>query len=270
MADFFASSNRAIMTYNLKNGEMRDFWNQRKGRMVEVIQEIAPTFFGTQEGFDWQLKELDDALLHYDMIGAGREADGSGEYAAIFVDRRLVAVEDSGTFWLSSTPDMAGSRIENDHLPRVATWAKLTIGDSRILYVNTHLTYIEENILVQMRHLAENLEPLLDDDRDTVMSGDFNIGRHREPMQVLNDLGFTDAWSFADQESGPRFTFPDWKPWATDEALEVADENRIDWIVWRPRAGGSLPQGVEIATINTHTFEPVPSDHFPVVLRHIR
>lgn len=267
MSDFFATPGRAIMTYNLKNGSQRDFWNERKGRMVEVIQEIAPTFFGTQEGFDWQLKELDDALIHYVMIGAGREADGSGEYAAIFIDTREVHAEDSGTFWLSSTPDMAGSMIENDHLPRVATWAKLTIGDSRLLYINTHLTYIEENIPVQMEHLVGQLERLLDDDRDTIITGDFNIGRHREPMQRLNDLGFVDAWSFADVETGPRFTFPDWKPWEIDEALEIQDENRIDWIAWRPRAGGSLPQGVEIATINTHTHEPVPSDHFPVVLR---
>lgn len=269
MAEFFDTPGRAILTYNLKNGAMRDFWNERKPRMVEVIQDIAPTFFGTQEGFDWQLKELDDALLHYDMIGAGREADGSGEFAAIFIDRRVVSVEDSGNFWLSSEPDTPGSIIENDHLPRVATWARLRIGDVSLLYINTHLTYMEENIPVQMQHLVERLPLVLDDGVDTVITGDFNIGRHREPMKQLNTLGFVDAWSFAERESGPRFTFPDWKPWEIDEALAITEENRIDWIAWRPRQGGELPRGVEIATINTHTHEPVPSDHFPVVLRSL-
>ena len=69
----------------------------------------------------------------------------------------------------------------------------------------------------------------------------------------------------ATKASGPIFTTPVWDLW-DDAALEgVVDENRIDWICVRPADGEATPP-VEVETLHTHRIDPVPSDHFPVVM----
>lgn len=265
MPSIFDTPNTRVMTYNLKNGGELAHWEERKQALVDTIREQQPTFFGTQEGYEYQLAYLRDQLQHYDMYGEGRDPAWGGEYAAIFVDRRVCEVSENSTFWLSPTPEVKGSRMPNEDLPRIASWVRMTVHGTPVLYINTHLTYIEEGIPAQMAVLVEQIAPLIDPGIETIISGDFNIGRHREPVQSLNALGFTDVWSFAQQVRGPLFTFPDWDLWDDDRAAAVTDENMIDWICVRPTNGESLPS-VVVETVNTHHQQPVPSDHFPVVV----
>ena len=266
MPSVFDHPNTRVMTYNLKNGGDLPHWEQRKQALVDTIREQQPTFFGTQEGYEYQLAYLRDELQHYDMYGEGRDPAWGGEYAAIFVDRRVCNVTESGTFWLSPTPEVKGSRMPNEDLPRVASWVRMTVHDTPLLYINTHLTYIEPQIPAQMAVLVEQIAPLINPEIETIISGDFNIGRHREPMQHLNALGFTDMWSFAQQELGPHFTLPDWDLWDDSRVSSIDQENRIDWVCVRPADGESLP-AVTVETVHTHRQQPVPSDHFPVVVR---
>lgn len=50
--------------------------------------------------------DMSSVLPEYSFIGVGRD-DGKeqGEYSAIFYKRELFDVLDSGTFWLSPTPE---------------------------------------------------------------------------------------------------------------------------------------------------------------------
>lgn len=262
MPSILAHPNTRVMSYNLKNGGDLAHWEERKRALVETIRSQQPTILGTQEGYEYQLAYLRDELQHYDMYGEGRDPAWGGEYAAIFVDRRCCEVQETGTFWLSPTPDVKGSRMPNEDLPRVASWVKMTVNGTPLLYINTHLTYIEEGIPAQMQVLVEQIESLINPAIETIITGDFNIGRHREPMKQLNTLGFTDVWSFASEACGPQITFPDWDLW--DDARED-DENRIDWVCVRPADGESLPN-VVVEVVQTHSQQPVPSDHFPVVV----
>lgn len=265
MPSIFDTPSTRVMTYNLKNGGDIPHWEQRKHALVEAIRQQRPTIFGTQEGYEYQLAFLRDQLQHYDMFGEGRDPILGGEYTAIFVDRRVCEVHGTGTFWLSPTPTVKGSRMPDENLPRVATWVSMHVSGTPLLYINTHLTYLEHGIPAQMAVLVDQIEPLIDPSIETIITGDFNIGRHREPMQQLNALGFTDAWTFANAELGPRITFPDWDVWNDERVAAARDENRIDWVCIRPPDGESLP-AVIVEVVHTHRQQPVPSDHFPVVV----
>ncbi len=265
MPSIFAHPNVRVMTYNLKNGSDIPHWEKRKGALVETIRQAQPTILGTQEGFEYQLAYLRDELQHYDMYGEGRDPFIGGEYSAVFVDRRVVDVQDNGTFWLSDTPTVAGSKMGTEHLPRIATWVRMTVQGTPLLYVNTHLTYLEEGIPAQLAVLVAEITTLIDPTVETIVTGDFNIGRHREPMAQLRALGFEDAWTLAQSFSGPLITFPDWDVWDDDRVAAAVDENRIDWVVVRPPDGESTP-ALHVETVHTHRIQPVPSDHFPVVV----
>src|SRR5690625_7988514 len=56
--------------------------------------------------------------------GVGRDADGGGEYSAILYRKSRFEVLDQGTFWLSQTPDQAGSAGWDAVLPRIATYGR--------------------------------------------------------------------------------------------------------------------------------------------------
>ena len=265
MPSIFSNPDTLVMTYNLKNGGDIPHWERRKATLAETIRQVNPTILGTQEGYEYQLAYLRDELEHYSFYGEGRDPYIGGEYCAVFVDNRVAEVHDSGTFWLSPTPDVPGSKMGDEHLPRIATWIRATVNGTPLLYMNTHLTYIEEGIPAQMAVLVQELEKLIDPTIETIVTGDFNIGRHRDPFKSLAALGFEEAWTMATKASGPIFTTPVWDLW-DDAALEgVVDENRIDWICVRPADGEATPP-VEVETLHTHRIDPVPSDHFPVVM----
>ncbi len=253
------------MTYNIKNGGDIPHWEQRKDALAEVIRRQNPTILGTQEGFEFQLAYLRDDLQHYEIVGEGRVPFIGDEYCAVFVDTRVAVVEESGTFWLSPTPDQPGSKMPGEDLPRIATWVRMRVDGTPLLFVNTHLTNHETGIPAQMAVLVERLQHLIDPKIETVITGDFNIERNRKPMDSLRDLGFEDAWTLATDVSGPIFTTPVWDVWDDKAIASVIDERRIDWICIRPPDGEESPP-VAVETINTHRKEPVPSDHFPVVV----
>lgn len=260
------------MTYNLKNAGWVELWEMRRDGLIATILAEKPLVIGTQEGLKDQLDFIRENLPGYDYIGQGRDADGGGEYAAIFYDTERISINVSGDFWLSPAPDEAGSRMPDEDLPRITTWMRTQIDDydQPVQFINTHLTYAEERIPAQMEVLATRIAQHNDPSVETILTGDFNTGRHHEAIEPLRELGFVDAWTFAEKHSGPIFTFAEWQPWTAEDAEAVVEENRIDWILYRPADGGPMPTDMEIATLNTHTTVgdvPAPSDHFPVILR---
>lgn len=265
---FDGPDRRAVMTYNLKNGSNRLHWLVRRRKLVDVIRGERPLLLGTQEGYRHQLEYIRRKLDGYDWIGAGRFADDSDELNAIFFDTRSVSVLGSGTWWLAPTPEVAGSMIEGENFPRIATWGRFDIAghDRDVVMVNTHLTYQDVGLPAQIAALIEGIDRVSQREDDVILTGDFNRPRHSHSWQSLQDAGFHDAVDFAARSEGPVFTFPNWTRWPQEKVDHVTDENRIDWILYRPGDGRSLPGNTLLRTLNTHQGLISPSDHFPVVL----
>ena len=118
-----------VMSFNIRYGTAKDgdnSWANRGPLVKQVIRDFNPDLLGGQEVMDFQGKALREVLPGYGFIGVGR-ADGKqgGELCPVMYKRDRFEVLDSGTFWLSETPEGVGSKSWDSSLPRIATWARL-------------------------------------------------------------------------------------------------------------------------------------------------
>ena len=104
--------------------ERGEGWDVRMPKVCNLINYEGWDVFGAQEVLHNQLLDLKQVLKDYDHVGVGR-SDGKtkGEYAPIFYKKSRMRCLSSGTFWLSETPDVAGSKGWDAALPRICTWA---------------------------------------------------------------------------------------------------------------------------------------------------
>ena len=81
-----------------------------------------------QEALRGQIADLERLLPGYGWFGRGRDraaaADG-GEFNPVFYAKDRLRLLEQATFWLSATPDVAGSRGWDGACNRIVTWGKL-------------------------------------------------------------------------------------------------------------------------------------------------
>lgn len=180
-----------VMTFNIRYGAAPDgenAWPQRREMVVETIKAFKPELLGLQEALRLQLDVLDDALDGYARVGVGREADGNGEYAAIYYRRGRFDVQDAGTFWLSDTPEVPGSTTWGNTLPRICTWVRLfdRMSEERLLYVNTHWDHQSQPAREESAKLmAAKLANLRGDDGAVIVTGDYNAAPNNPAIESL-------------------------------------------------------------------------------------
>jgi endonuclease/exonuclease/phosphatase family metal-dependent hydrolase len=181
----------AVTTFNVRLDTPRDGenrWDLRKDFVVQVIRDLSPDILGTQEPLYRQVAYLEKELPGYERFGGGRD-DGkeAGEFAAIFLRRSRFAVRESGTFWLSLMPEVAGSNGWGARYPRVASWARATdkATGRELMIVNAHFDHESEEAQLQSgrmihRWLQEKAPGL-----PTVFTGDLNSSPADPALKAL-------------------------------------------------------------------------------------
>src|SRR5687767_14639720 len=117
-----------IGTFNIRYDNPRDsgnLWKDRAPVVANLIRFHEFDIFGTQEGLKNQLDDIANALPEYSWYGIGRD-DGKekGEYSAIYYKKDKFRSLQSGTFWLSPTPEKPGPGWDA-RLNRVCSWLYL-------------------------------------------------------------------------------------------------------------------------------------------------
>ena len=211
----------SVMSFNVYVSEFVNN-TQRQKRVVATICENAPSIFGVQEASDGWMSVLRSELgSDYSSVGVGREANRTGEYSAIFYRTDKFKLIESGTKWLSNTPDEAGSYYTytdpatgttiRANCPRILTYAVLErkTDGVRFLYVNTHLDHDGTNgdsggekirqgqieiLLSQIEQISSQLGEL-----PTIVTGDFNVSPGASAYTTMIAGGYLDssrvAWS---------------------------------------------------------------------------
>jgi endonuclease/exonuclease/phosphatase family metal-dependent hydrolase len=262
------ASDVRVMSFNIRYGTANDgenHWERRKEFLVQTVQAFDPDLLGTQETVGFQRDYLAQQMPDYDHLGVGRN-DGrdSGEMMALYFKKSRFEKLDGGHFWLSETPDQAGSKNWDSSLPRMATWVKLRDRrrpDARpILFLNTHFDHLGAQARVESARLLRRQTLALGQGCDVIVTGDFNAGEDSEPYRALfgqvedQTSPLVDAFRIAHPKAGPNEgTFSGFKAGAIAGA-------RIDWI------GVSRDWQVARAEIDrTARDGRTPSDHFPVI-----
>ncbi|MEQ9167215.1 MAG: endonuclease/exonuclease/phosphatase family protein [Fulvivirga sp.] len=247
-----------VMSYNIKFDDKNDpvnNWANRKDQVVGLLKYHEPLIFGTQEGLHHQLEDIKAGLSNFEYIGVARD-DGKqkGEYSAFFYNTKYFKPIQSGTFWLSETPETP-SKSWDAALPRVCSWAEMEdINSKRRFFVfNTHFDHIgvvarEKSIGVIINKIKE-----LVNDLPVVVMGDFNFEDDTAPYKRMTE--FLNDTRLADNVDpyGPEATFNGFH-------FDVQPEKRIDYIF----VNGQI-KVKSFATLSDSQDMAYPSDHFPVV-----
>jgi endonuclease/exonuclease/phosphatase family metal-dependent hydrolase len=180
------------MTFNIRYGTAPDgdnAWPVRRPLLLRAIRDFDPTLLGVQEALRFQLDEIATEIGHFAEIGVGRD-DGrqAGEFSAILYDRRRLDVLDQGTFWLSDTPEVAGSMTWGNRYPRIVTWARFRDRSAHTSFYlfNTHWDHESQParersaalVLERIRQRTHANDPVL-------LMGDFNAGEDNAAFQAL-------------------------------------------------------------------------------------
>jgi endonuclease/exonuclease/phosphatase family metal-dependent hydrolase len=262
-----AANDVRVMSFNIRYGTARDgenHWDHRKEFLVETIRAFDPDLLGTQETLRFQRDYLAEHLPGHGWVGVGRN-DGrdDGEMMALYYRKERFEKLEEGHFWLSETPEKAGSKSWDSSLPRMVTWVKLR--DRRraearaTLFLNTHFDHQGAQARLESARLLRRRIAALGKDGSVILTGDFNTDEGSEPYRALfaqvddrpSPVIDTLRAAHPDRKAGEG-TFSGFKAEATGGA-------RIDWI------GVSRDWNVVKAEIDRTAREGrTPSDHFPV------
>ncbi len=199
------SDSPRTMTFNVWCAEITD---DRVDRVISVIETALPDTFGVQEATPEWIAILKNRLPFYQFVGEGRDGGNAGEYSAVFYLPDRYTLLDSGTKWLSDTPDTV-SKVPESSLPRIMSYAVLKrISDGKeFVHVNTHLEHTNEISRVkQTAVLLDQIKPF--EGKPIIMTGDFNTNRDSEPYRQILAGGFVDAGASFGGEAGNKNTFP--------------------------------------------------------------
>lgn len=249
-----------VMSFNIRYDNPADgpnAWPHRKDWVSEIIDRDADVL-GMQEVVKNQLDDLAARLPGFEFYGAGRD-DGkeAGEFVPLAWRKDRFTAAGKGVFWLSETPDQAGSKSWDAALPRVSTWARLkdVATGQTFLLVNTHFDHRGEQA---RRESAKLLRTWIGQNAKgdaVILTGDFNTMPDSVPYRSLTAEGegttLRDARLAAEKPEGPEST---WNGFMT-----VIPGRRIDFVF---TSGPAEVTGFR--TLDETREGRFPSDHLPI------
>jgi endonuclease/exonuclease/phosphatase family metal-dependent hydrolase len=243
-----------------------DSANGRAARALQIVRDYQPDIIGTQEMLDVQMKDFSGqtmatGLSDYGYYGVGRtNGIAAGEYAAIFYRADRFTRQSAGTFWLSPTPEVAGSIYPGAGSIRIASWVLLDdqLSHQQLFVLNTHLDNVSNEANNYAATLIRQRLPGLAGDAPILLTGDMNSTETSSVVRTLMGLNDTGGIQLGD---------------AYREVHPVVDLNertfhgygggtigsRIDFVLHSEEL---TPIGASI--LRTSYNSKYPSDHYPV------
>ena len=261
---------------NVKSG---NGWDDRKGFIFDLINFAAFDVFGAQEVRYGQLNDLVKALPDYAYIGVGRD-DGKtkGEFCPVFYRRERFKLLDSGTFWLSATPETV-SRGWDGGCNRVCSWGYFQdrATKAKFYFLNTHLDHKgpmakTKGAELIVKFIEEHCKGV-----QVIVTGDMNVYQDSEWYNIFAKSGYLkDAFKAARYRFAPSGTFSTFTPtrYSTNridhifvsEDVEVSSYGVLTLHYWRASEDENayetrLPANIEKRAVH------LLSDHYPVQVK---
>lgn len=243
-----------LMTSNIRfenEADGENNWPKRRSIWKNIIKDHCVDILCTQEGRKGQIHNANE-IIDLKLIDQHREWIPERMYPCIFINKDKFTVIESGDFWLSDTPDIAGSKSFGSAFPRLCTWLKLDMNNNLFYVFNCHLDHVlDETRSEQSKVIISQIKQINTDKIPYILAGDFNespnetvrknINKHlklNDPLYKLNE---------EDQGTHHRFDGNNQK------------SSRIDWIMTEKSFSC-----LEYKIIKEHENGRYPSDHFPV------
>lgn len=260
------SSALNVMTFNIRYNNPDDgenAWPQRRDLVAKTIRFYQVDLLGVQEALHEQMQDLSESLPEFKWIGAGRD-DGKekGEYSAIFYRPDRFKLLQQQTFWLSATPERAGSVGWDAAITRVCTWGQFRdqpTGKAFFIF-NTHFDHIGETARRESAKLVlENIRRQAAA-APAILTGDFNATDTSAVYQILSEGALAPAApSHLLYDTRHISLLPHYGPlWTFHGFGKVAARPGIDYVF--------VTSGVKVLRHGTIAEgERYASDHLPVL-----
>lgn len=266
---FLAFSQGSIATYNIRydgHTDLANDWSERKLPIAQFVLDKHIDVIGFQEVLNNQLRDLLELLPNYSFVGVGRD-DGKtqGEYAPIFFDSTKFTALQSGTFWLSPTPENP-SKGWDAALNRICTYALLQNNfNNELTWVfNTHFDHVGvEARLHSAELILDQIAELLQKQYAPVLLiGDFNMEDTDKGIELIaarfKDFSCVQVPDGKRRKKIHEICFP---PTFNGFTKDQNDDKRIDYIF-----GSEKIIPLESRVIETKFGQSFPSDHFPILV----
>ncbi len=242
-----------VMSYNVRClSDPEGSINNRSKLVTAVLDAYAPDSFGVQEANSKWMNILKKNLGDkYDYVGEPRDYLGFlSEYSAVFYLKDKYNVVDSGTFWLSKTPDKKVTKSFDSDCYRIATWAILENKETgeKYTHVNTHLDHVLASTRLEQAKVLLSKIKEFEKNGTVICTGDFNTDSEEDAYEVLVAAMDNSMLTAENTDSGTTFHAYGSKP---------EDKLPIDFIF--------TSKGTKVATYKVcdHTFKPLDLSKLP-------
>lgn len=247
-----------VMSYNVYiKGTGERSPENRTPLVVENIRKYSPDSFGLQEADEGWMERLPAELTEYAYVGIGRNSNkGGGEASPVFYKKDKYELVDSGTFWLSKTPEKA-SRSWDAMFKRICTYAILKDKETGFTYAHFNAHFDHLGVIARLESVAVVAEKITEiaPNIPVVFSGDLNDSEGSDMYNRVLESGLKDTKNLAKtaSNSGTYHGYSDL----------TAKELPIDFIF-----ANSLVTEAESYTVDTEKLSGIyPSDHHPVIAK---
>lgn len=204
-----------VMSFNIRCTNVgTDSWEDRIGIVSQTMLDSEADSIGVQEATpEWMATLKETVGDKYAYVGVGRDdGDNKGEYSSIFYLKDKYTAVESGTFWLSETPDKP-SRGWDAACNRVCTWAVLQNKETgeKYVHINTHFDHIgvsaRKNSVDMIVEKAKEFT-----DIPVVFTADMNVKQDSENYNQFVNSGVLYDTKFSAPDTMNYCTYHDTKP----------------------------------------------------------
>lgn len=191
-----------VASYNIRypaaaDDSSGDGWDDRKAPMANLVISHGFDLVGTQEGFDFQLKDLKGLMPGFDYVSCRYGSERVPHNCATYYKTALFEVLDKGVFWFSETPDVPSIGWDaNDR--RICQWTKFKVkGTGKVFYFfNLHFYWRLQVAKAESGPLLVKKIKAIAGDAPVICTGDFNSTAETPQIKAVKALLF-DAYDNA-------------------------------------------------------------------------
>ena len=251
-------------------------WAKRCQVICDMMNFEQPDILAAQEMKSSQLRGLLNGMDGYDYVGVGRD-DGksAGEFVPIFFNTLTLSVIDSGTFWLSETPDVPSKGWDAANIC-ICTWAHLLVKatNKEVVVYNMHLDHKgtearRKSVEMVLARAGEAIEA----GTSVILMGSFNADQDNEATKVVASSGMlTDAYvkaaqRYAENGTSNSFSYSSFSDRRYDHVFVSRDatvENYaiLPYAYWTENL-------VDKKEGSAKYTRRQPSDHYPVMVKMV-
>ena len=253
-----------VMTFNIRYDNPRDSanaWPNRASFICRFLKDEEPDLIGMQEVLARQYEYLDSVMTDYSSIGVGR-SDGAkgGEMNPVFFRKGRFDLIRTRTFWLSDTPEVAGTKAWGAGLPRIVTWVELSekTTSEHFYFFNTHFAHDSDSARIMSSGLLLDKVDSIASGFPFVITGDLNMVISSKGYEILTGPYesvplLSDTYAVSEKRPlGPAYTFNGFS--------DSTSSGRIDYVFVR--------NGIKVLEHKTFIRKEhgiYISDHWPVM-----